>query len=265
MHIRDAIWVLAASALMLQGCSVKEDRSECPCYLDVMLPSQAEEYFPHNRAWCSIWADGTDYIMEHVFEPVIGNDGKFSCAVRKNPSTAVAVTNLKPENQKITVHTGEQMEELYASRRDVECLSDETGIKIESFGKQYVNVCFRLNDDALPFRENLTITLDGPYDGLSLPSMTPHLGAFSCSSRFDGNGEATLRIPPQGGPGLKAGIRLDTNPPVTMDLYRAMLEAGFDWEAGSLGNFGIELGMNNVIGASEILDWEIITLEGIKF
>lgn len=257
--------MLAASALMLQGCSVKEDRTECPCYLDVTLLRQAGDYFPHDKAWCSIWADGTENITEHVFEPVIGNDGTFSCTVRKNPSTAVAVTNIKPENQKITAPAGEQMGRLYASLRDVECLADETGVEIDVFGKHYVNVIFRLNDDAIPFREDLTITLDGPYDGLSLPSMTPHLGAFSCSSRFNVNGETTLRIPPQGGPGLKAGIRLGTNPPVTMDLYVVMLEAGFDWESRSFGDFEIELGMNNVIGTVDVLDWEVITLEGRKF
>lgn len=265
MRIPEAIRVLAASALMLPACSIKEDRTECPCYLDVTLLRQAEDIFPQDKAWCSIWADGIENVGEHVFEPVIGSDGTLSCAVRKNPSTAVAVTNLKPESQIIAVPAGGQMERLYASRLDVECLADETGVEIGFFGKQYVNVSFRLNDDAIPFREDLTITLDGPYDGLTLPSMTAHPGAFSCSSRFDEKGEAALRIPPQGGPGLKACIRLGTNPPAAMDLYRVMLDADFDWETGNLGDFEIEIGMNNVTGIAEILDWEIVTLEGKKF
>lgn len=254
------IMVFAAAAI-IPSCSIKEDRKECPCFLDVSVLRQAVEIFPSNRAWCSVWANGTENVGEHVFEPVIGSDGLYSCSVKKNPSTAVVISNIEPNNGKIATQTGCQMERLYVSRHDIDCTGEQTLALFDSFGKQYVTVRFRLDKEAQEFKDNLTLTFDGPYDGLSLPSLTAHKGTFSYLTEFDEKGEAAVRIPPQGGPGLKIGIRLDNNQPATVDLYRLMLDAGFDWKSESLRDFTTKVSLNSITGILEFVDWDVVNLD----
>lgn len=256
---------LIAFAVSLLSCgSIIEDRGECPCYLDVTLLRQSGDVFSEDKAWCSTW-EGETRASGTVFAPVVGNDGLQTFGVPRRSVMSVVMSNLEPEDSRLTAPIGSQMTRLYVSRRDVDCSGDLAEVTFSSFEKRFVNVRFRLNDAAMPYRDQLTVTLDGPYDGLSLPSMTAHRGTFSCTSGFDEKGEVTLRVPPQGGPGLKAGVRLGNNPPAMMDLYRTMLEAGFNWKSEDMDDFSTELGLNSIVNVIEFVDWDVVQLEDRKY
>ena len=197
-HIRPLSFI--ASAVTLLSCgSIIEDRGECPCYLDVTLLRQSGDIFTEDKAWCSTW-EGESAASHTEFAPVVGNDGLQTFGVPRRPVMSVVISNLEPEGSRLIAPVGSQMTRLYVSRRDVDCNGDLAQVTFDSFEKRFAIVKFRLDDASMPYRDQLTVTLDGPYDGLSLPSMTAHRGTFSCTSRFDENGEATLRVPPQGGP-----------------------------------------------------------------
>lgn len=241
-----------------------EDRDECPCYLDVTLLRQSGDVFTGDKAWCSVY-EGETGSTGAVFSPVTGKDSTQTFSVPRRPALPVVMSNREPDRSRLTTAVGSEMTRLYVSRRDVDCSGDLAQVTFDSFEKRFVNVRFRLNEAAMPYRDRLTVTLDGPYDGLSLPSMTAHRGTFSCTSGFDGNGEVTLRVPPQGGPGLKAGIRIGNNPPAVTDIYRLMLEAGFDWKSENLADFTLELGLNSVVNVIEFVDWDVVQLEDKKY
>lgn len=262
-HIRALPFITCLMTLLSCG-SIIEDRVECPCYLDVTLPRQSGNIFTEDKAWCSTWEDES-IASQTVFSPVMRNDGQQTFGVPRRPVMSVVMSNLEPEGSRLTAPSGCQMTRLYVSRRDVDCSGDLAQVTFDSFEKRFVTVKFRLNDAAMPYREQLTVTLDAPYDGLSLPSMTAHRGTFNCTSGFDENGETTLRIPPQGGPGLKTGIRLGDGPPAMLDLYRTMLDAGFDWKGEDLDDFITELGLNSVVNIIEFVDWDVVQLEDIKY
>lgn len=254
-----------ACAMSLLSCgSIIEDRGECPCFLDVALLRQSGEIFTEDKAWCSTW-EGEANATKTVFATVVGNDGLQTFDVPRCSVMSVVVSNLEPEGSRLATIVGNQMTRLYVSRRDVNCSGDLAQVTFDSFEKRFVTVKFRLNDAAMPYREQLTVTLDGPYDGLSLPSMTAHHGTFNCTSGFGENGETALRIPPQGGPGLKASIRYGNNPPALFDLYRTMSDAGFDWKCDNLDDFETVVGLNSVTGIIETTDWNIVTLENITY
>ena len=262
-HIGALSFIACAMTLLSCG-SIIEDRRVCPCYLDVTLLRQSGDIFTENKAWCSTW-EGEISATRAVFATVFGNDKLQTFDVPRHSVMSVIMSNLEPEGSRLITIAGNQMTRLYVSRRDVDCSRDLAEVIFDSLEKRFVTVKFRLNDAAMPYREQLTVTLDGPYDGLSLPSMTSHRGTFSCESGFDENGELTLRIPPQGGPGLKAGIRYGNNPPALFDLYRTMGDAGFDWNCDNLDDFETEVGLNSVTNIIEITDWSIVALENKTF
>lgn len=256
---------MAVTMASLCCCSIKEDRTECPCFVDVLLYRQSETFFPQNKAWGSVWDDNDAHVKDLVFRPVIGNDGFESLTIRKNPSTTAIVSNYEQTNNRITVPSGQEMVNLYVAHRTADCTGEMALIEISAFEKKYVNVTFQLKEEAMEYKDIITVTIDAPYNGLSIPSLSPHQGNFGCASGFGDEGVITLRIPPQGGPGMKLGVRCGNNPPIIVDLYRLMLEAGFEWKNENLDDFKTELGLNTITELIEIQDWEIIEIENIRY
>lgn len=257
-------YALLLVTAVLSSCSIKQDRTECPCYLDVSLARQAEKLFPQDKAWCNVWDDGNN-IRKGLFSPVTGKDSTISCQVPRDRVVSVTVSNLESSGNRITAESGTQMKPLYISRQDVHCTGDIALVSFDSFTKQHINLTFLLNEEASPYRDSLHLTIESPYNGLSVPSMEPHRGTFRYDATFGREGKALACIPPQGGPGLKVGIRLNDNPPAIIDLYRTMLDAGFKWEDRSLSDFKATLGLNSVSSIVQITDWDVVELDGIRY
>ena len=58
---------------------------------------------------------------------------------------------------------------------------------------------------------------------------------------------------------------MGNNPPAILDLYRTMLEAGFDWKGDDLDDFMTELGLNSVVNVIEFVDWDVVQLDDRKY
>ena len=238
------------------SCSIKEDRTDCPCYLDISLLRQigitAQEY----KAWCSVWSEETLLYAGQMDWPY---DSTCTLESRVRPKGMVRV--VVSSHGSVTARVGEQMPELYASCTEVDCTSETASLILGGLDKRHCRLMLSLSEEAYRKRQGISVTVEAPYCGVLLPSLRPASGGFSFTATFDEMGKAEIVIPPQAGPGLRIKTLLDGKTSSTLDLYALMKENLYNWENLNLSDFSCELSLNSLTHAFEISDWNVIEID----
>lgn len=250
-HI-SSLLLLAALPLTV-SCSIKENRKDCPCYLDVYLERQADVNFSEGKAWCSVWMD--DKLIASDEMPVPDDSLEFRIHPRD------VVTAIVSSSPSTIAAKGQQMPALHIARRDVDCNRECASLTFETLDKRYCLLSLTLSEEALEFRDRISIELSSPYNGIDIPSLKASRGSFSFVTSPDKEGRASAVIPPQAGPGLQLTIRLDDRCSSTTDLYALMKESLYNWDGRNLADFSCVISLNGVSQAFEISDWDLVDIE----
>lgn len=259
--------------LSLQGCSdglslnvVKEDRTECPSFLDVELLRQSAGVLPEGDAHLSVW-DGGKCIDAVPVNSLNTRDTSFCRRIYPRHEVKVFFSSHAPEDGAVMAEFRSEMPELFVRTETADCSLEETAVRFEGLDKRYVRLSLTLNDDAKPYAEDISVTVEAPYAGVSFPDMAPVEGAFSYTSAFNPQtGSVTVRIPPQGGAGLRLVLRLKgAKSTASYRLYDMMTEAGFRWDDWVMRDFNAVIGLNSASMAFRIVDWTVVDLDRKDF
>ena len=218
----------------LASCSVKEDRSDCPCWLTVRAS------YPQELV--SAWF-GTHTLFE-------GHDGELiDCRVPRGIVEGVASTG------DFSVQEGQQMAELFASVTKVNTVCEETEVAPQ-LHKQFarVDIDFKDEDDG---RTAYDLLVTGNVSGSDKRTLEPLEGAFRCAPEpiMDGRGYE-FRVPRQKDETLRLELSYHGNPVETIDLGYLIGKTGFDWKAENLGDVSILCDLPAHTFTITVMEWE---------
>lgn len=219
---------------VLVSCSVKEDRTDCPCWLTVRAS------YPNEVV--SAW-----YGTHTLFEGLMGEQ-----IDRQVPRGTV---DLVASRGNFTVPPGQQMDELFATALQVDTQCEEAEA-IPFLNKQFARIYF-LFKDAEDGRLDIRLEAIGYVRGVDKRTLEPLQGPFSCTPVENPDGGYVFRAPRQMDSSLmlnrwsKDGEELSPIP-----LGQIIEKAGFDWKEESLGDIQIQADIPASTFQITVMAWE---------
>ena len=228
--------IIGAAFAAVTACSVKEDRGDCPCWLEIDLSGcghYADEV--QLKGWTSqknvLGANvlGEDFMTLYEAEVPRGTVDYVACG-GTGESRMTGMTMTIPE--------GEQCGPLFAYRTSLitEC---ETVTDKVHLHKQYaaVHLGFERADGMTATATDVTVR--GDWCGMDLRDLSPVKGTFSYAPEADSDGLWTFRLPRQGDDGLLLDVYSEGTLLDSIKLGEVIAKTGYDWTAEDLADIWI--------------------------
>ena len=248
-----ALAVLAA----LCSCSVKEDRTECPCCVTVMTETDSQ-------CLVCFFDGGTSLLDRKTMLPEELTSGDNFTDVRKGPpSVCVLQTSgdaLVSGNHTVSCREGMEADPVYAWSVSTLAEGEELLVR-SSLQKQYAALTVYLAGD-FPY----DVRVESALGGLDLTGLSPTAGGgFSFRPQVeDGNCRFRILRQKDGEPiMLYSTDKEDGSVIDSVDLNRYISRAGYNWAAASLDDISIALDyvkMTITVSIDEWSDSEVFTL-----
>lgn len=235
--------LLLAAALSLAGCSVKEDRGGCPCWLEVAVSGCRTV---SRNVTVSAWNPGM--LFSEGIDVLDYPDG-YERTVPKGYVTVTAFGGRKVQElsgESLVIPAGLPCDSLYAHHSLVDC-SGEFARDSVVLHKQFATVYLRI--DNLPEEEPYPygLILRSAFDGLRLTDCSPHAGTWTLSLDRLPDGTYRFRVPRQGDGSLSFDLLYKGNKVDEYPIGEHILRAGYSWLSEDLED--IYIGMD--YGGSE--------------
>ena len=224
------IGILGLVALV--SCSIKEDRSDCPCYLtvDAERVISVDGWFG-TKSLFNVIGGFVDRQVPRGIVDIVASHGRFS------------------------VPEGQQMDSLFAKRIPVDTDGESAYARV-TLCKNFatIELDFKDEDDG---RTDYDLLATGTISGVDARSLNPEEGSFSFvpEPNTDGRGYA-FRVPRQKDETLKLLLSKDGNIVETIDLGYLVAKTGFDWKAESLGDIAILCDLPAHTFTITVKEWE---------
>ena len=236
--------------MALAGCSVKEDRSSCPC--TVMIDFTQMDAVRHSAADVLAVTDGTPVLYETVPSERYGEQYSFRV---KRVSTVVDISSGWPERNGaetgFTVREGEQFPELYL---DTEFLAtDRESVTVTAdLHKVYCNVTIDVRSEGVyPY----SLAVRGNVCGYDEEG-NPVPGNFIYQLVPDEHGLCSVRIPRQSDASLILSITENEDVLREFALGEYIIKSGYDWTAEDLEDVEVVVDYTKVDVTFRVNDWQ---------
>lgn len=232
----------------LCSCSVKEDRSDCPCYLEIdctglAVPAITVEGWTQRRVF-------GDQIRNNEFgqfhEYLVPRGQLWLCAIGDTG-------HLARDGSSFRIPEGRQMDSLFARSVLIDT-QRETAAEHLRFCKQFttVTLAFKGTEDG---RDGYEIRVTGNVDGIQSPTLEPVAGPFRCVAEPDPEGGFRFRAPRQKDNTLEAAIYSGGGYVESIPLGELVAQAGFDWSKEDLGDIRILADLPAHTFTITVMDW----------
>ena len=226
-------FAMLSMTILLASCSVKEDRSDCPCWITVTA---------NETMSLSAWYGSQKILDNHI-------GGLVDYTVPRG------IVDLVASNGAFTVPVGEQMDELFAQLQHLDTDGEfaNTGIELK---KQFatVSIDFKDEDDG---RTGYDLLVTGSVAGANPHTLEPQEGLFRCIPEpiTEGRGY-TFRAPRQKDESLTLLLQAEGETVDIIPLGELIRKAGFDWKRESLGDVAILCDLPARTFTISVMDWE---------
>ena len=252
-----SIILLLAGLALLCSCSIKEDRRECPCYLE-LVPDERMEACPQGRLMVSVF-EGERTEFRTVFTPRQVDESDYGDISLKRGYVDVnalwGVFHGVVRGFNYMLPEGSQMDSLYAStRRGVDATGETAKASIFD-AKQFCTIVIKLlpEGEESPFE----LLFRGNVAGLDLRTLRPAHGVFRSSAQKQGPSLFSLRVPRQDDASLMLDFLQDDKTVFSFELGRCILEMGYDWTAESLEDIELEIDYAHASISVIVGGWEM--------
>ena len=239
--------------LLPASCSVKEDRSSCPCWLDLALSGGAEREVD---LW--VW-DGAPVREETA--SLEGGQALARLEIPRGRLQLVAWSGLhacRTDGENICMLPGEEMDELYAAATPLDARGDRAEASV-TLHKQFVRVHLGIvgtDSASYPFR----IEIRGEMRGFSLPDLRPLPGGFRVALT-PVIGTYHRVVLPRQQPGSRLVLAFyeaggGTAPQAEFPLGESLEAAGYDWNKTNLDDVFLDVDYAEATLRIRIRDWE---------
>lgn len=251
--------VLAAIAVLLAAsCSVKENREDCPCRLDITISEEISSQY------VSVSGNGgAGKCFDAVIAPL--HDGtNYSAMVPRGMVELLAFDvhgGLSPRNGVFLIPCGSQADSIYAFRAGVDC-SGETASASVVTRKQFATVFLRVVSENPEIAPGTLVRVDGEVCGLDAVSLLPVAGEFRCGTALDADLGCSFRVPRQADGKLVVTLG-GKGDMCSFDAAPIISSGGYDWTDDVLDDILLdaEIGSSDVVVNVSILDWSRHDLE----
>lgn len=241
-------WLFAAA---LSSCSVKEDRSPCPCLLTIDLSACPEyrESMPlrGRKGQADCLSEDID-----IFE---NSDRRLTRTIGKGVLSYGICSPLVESSIMdgiIRIPEGSQADPLFAYAQTVDATA-ETAYDMVQMHKQFAEMTVTFG--RLDNTEIESITVMTGSNGLDLISLEPVEGAFRYTSRGE-NGFFKVRLPRLGDGRILIEARDSEGRVKNYDIGNPVKAAGFDWTAEDLDDFWINYDFSSSSFSVEVSPWD---------
>ena len=243
---------MAAVMMMACACSIKEDRSPCPCWLKVFI-----EPFPENGAVVSAFSTSLVF-SDHIDAKDI--DGYYETTV---PRAILGVTcvgdapSVDRAKGLALIPKGQQSDSLYAHHAAVDCTGEEAEDHAK-LNKQFATVYMTFENGGGSAKCPYDVIVRGKVDGMTLNPFEPHEGAFEFSPEELEPMFFQYRLPRQKDASLALDLknRADGSIADTLPLGELIRESGYDWEKDSLEDIVITVDLGKIDIEVKVSEWK---------
>lgn len=213
------------TAFILSSCSVKEDRTPCPCWLGIdITPSKVYS----KDVTLSGWNEGR--IFSHTVS-IADYSSSYEQTVPKGHVNVAAYCGRKEsteEGGRIIIPLGYDSDPIRAHLRLVDC-HGEFAHDTLTMCKQWATVHLKIensSDDQYPY----SLSVESDICGIDIRDLSPIRGAFSYDLTLDSQESCSFRLPRQRDDSravivtYSGGDKLDELP-----LYQWIEESGYSW------------------------------------
>ncbi len=225
--------LLAAALLLLpslQGCSLKEDRTECPCWLDVVVSGCGAVAEQVNVAG---W--GAERLFGEGVRVADYPEG-YEQTVPKGIIRLGAWCGLGDGEEaggELRLRDGVPCPPLWSYASTVDC-TGETARDTIRLVRQYTGVHVRIENLAEGEEYPYTLAVKSPSGGISLLDGKPLARQWGVGVDRASDGTFSFRVPRQGDGGLLLDIFLEGDYQDSYPIGEHILRAGYDWDAADL-------------------------------
>lgn len=240
------------------GCSVKEDRSVCPCVVMLDLsrvdPDRSDSLslsllsadgFLHR---CTIHCENYGYVYE---VPV--PKGKISANVYSVESGFPDFTRMTGEDgASLSIPYGEECPAVNMFSSCLDASGETLAVPVVLHKNYCVLTVSMVADEGSDFR----LVIEGNVDGYGVNGGI-HYGGFSFDPVLDENGSCTVRIPRQSDGSLKLLISDGDGVLREFAIGEYIIESGYDWSAPDLEDVSVMIDYAKTDVTFVVNDWEV--------
>ena len=252
--------VIQMVSILLGSCSIKEDRTVCPCILNLDYSLVRSDERVHD-------ADNEHlYLMvpPQVAVPVnLGEypQGQSMVISRKDAllSCYLGYSADRISGGRLVIPQGKDSDCFYSYHENLFIGPDteEVSVTPRLCGEfTRVVVCFKDNDSAT---SEMSLQVHSTTNGLDLSTGRPTEGEFSCAMAPCDKESFAFNMPRQGGRDISIDVLCasDLQPLYTIDLAGNLDKASYDWNAESLPPLVIiNIDRQNILIDVQIIDWD---------
>lgn len=248
--------VSLAALVVVYSCSVKEDRTGCPCFLT--LDAGGTE-----AGSVTVICKSRDIETRSFLYP---SEGKTETEIEV-PKGAVKVSAYSgdifsvEQGGCLIIPYGYGSDCIFASAADVDTRADAAYEKI-ALHKQFARISLEICNDASNWRtEECVLKVRGRTCGFSLDDLCPVEGEFSCTAFPDDNGVFSFLIPRQKDDSLCCWLECFGKKSEPIPLGDILRASGFDWTRRSLGDASLKVNLPSVVLDVSIVEWDRESIE----
>ena len=236
--------ILLSMGVLLWGCSVKEERKDCPCFLTLDFAA-VEAGFLKENGFDSLTvaiSDGNGFIEQSTI-PIDGFVREYSTSVPRSGADIMAVC---ADGGKVEAGYGLVVEDgqpcpmvMMHAEHYSPVLTEERIPIILHKNHCAIEITMKRNNNipVRPFR----VRVDGKINGYN-PDGTPKEGAFCCFSAPSSEGLCRVNVPRQKDDSFMLEVHfLDNGEIRTFTLGKYIAESGYDWNAADLEDVKVEM------------------------
>ena len=236
-NLHSALWLLPA-LLIASSCSVKEDRSPCPCWLTV---DGTDAFRVSDRPSLRIWSGADVGVSETLPEgdaPYVREytvpRGTATVSVHSGPETG------KEEEGRVLFADNLPADTLWAHASAVDCRGEEARDTVR-MRRQFARVALRPREGSWSASGVRSMAVSTSCGGLDLRTLRPLDGGWGMPLDIEDDTEAVFYVPrlrPDGRFSLTLDIRGDAE---ERDLQAALRQTGYDWTKADLDDITLTL------------------------
>lgn len=232
--------------LLAASCSIKENRSECPCALDVGVSGG-------NESRVSIFIRGGETSLDDVLETG-GTVAHGFYSVSRGILTLAACSGLKhqlTDRGELILGPGEQMDEIFAVSEKLDTRAENvmtSALLKKQFAYLHLKLKFFSGAGNLP-----AMKLSGNVSGMDMMTLKPLYGNFDFPFVPVVDDYCRIALPRQT---ADSSLELAIETFGEMDLKALAAEAGYDWDSPSLDDIYMDIDLVNMKAFISVSRWE---------
>lgn len=249
------------AALLLCSCSVKENRSYCPCEL---LVYPEEPLKTEGSVLVSVIQDG-EVVKQGMMSREDFESGTCRLTVPRRSSQITVFTGIKDMNavsgRLLNIRYEHQCDEVYSC-------SDAALLDADAYDcpvmprKNYARLFLTI----IGLPDSARVAVSGNVKGYDILSLNPCEGLFQCSPDKDkGEQEFLVRLPRQLDNGLSLDVMKEGSPARSLPIGRMIEDTGYSYDDPDLLDVSLTVDLTKSYVFVTVDGWETVTYSLIEY